>query len=595
MSNRGKPKQRLDEEGPLSFTIQGEFFPEAFNPEGYDPTADLWRRGDESALETEFRLFGAATRFSFNRLSEGKAPADIAVELPKLFGVNSRYADDAILKAKEIIDSQKALIPLEIEDTKAKLAGTQRKLKANRKKERQLRERGAGEYADRVALAIRGQEARVVKLARKLAEYEEHQKNGTIPKVIFGGRQRWEDLTHGRTSREGWRDARRCRLYSRGDETKGGNPNLKVDYDDGEFRLAVTLSHLSVKTGRSVYIRQGKRRERDTMSRAPRIRGRLWVPMKYRRLLWDHLLSGRPYSVELIRGKDGRYRAHISFALQISEVQPDLSRGVLGFDTNPNGLAVCNLDAQGNRVPFPADFTVSEPGNLGKFPGEHSFGVGRGVLWLKIPELANAQEHRRDCLVGVSAKVLVDAAKALRKPLACESLDFRKKHDTNRVFNRMSCHFPHAKILEAVSRRCRKEGVALIPVDPAYTSCMGFWKYARREGVSIHQAAAKVIGRRAMKLPERFDPDLRERLALLREKLVEAAVETERQRRAPMEGTRPKLVGIAKRLRASLAEERLIRCNGYPPWRRRSRTSPRGALVELKRYRWARAAVSGTC
>lgn len=595
MSNRPKPKKRLNEEGPLSFTIQGEWFPEVLNPEGYDPTADLWHRGDESALETEMRLFGAATRFSFNRLLAGKAQAAIAVELPRLFGVNSRYADDAILKAKALIDSQQALIPLEIAETQAKLDRTQRKLQANRQKERTLRERGGVDYADRVAIAIQGQEAREAKLTEKRAEYEEHQKNGTIPKVIFGGRKRWEDLTHGRASREEWRDARRCRLYSRGDETKGGNPHLKVDYDDGEFQLTVTLSHLSVKTGHSVYIRQEKRLERDTMSQAPPIDGRLWVPMKYRSLLWDHLLSGRPYSVELIRGKDGRYRAHIALPLDRPQGQPDLSRGVLGFDTNPDGIAVYNLDVEGNREPFPAGFNLPYPTNLGKFAGEFTMGVGNAVLWLKLPELAYAQDTRRDYLIGVLAKVLVDAAEALNKPLVCESLDFRKPHDTNRVFNRMSGNFPYAKILEAVSRRCRKEGVALIPVDPAYTSCMGFWKYARREGLSLHQAAAKVIGRRAMKRPERFDPDLRERLALLREKLVEAAVETERQRRAPMEGTRRKLVGIAKRLRTSLAEERLIRCNGHPPWRRGRRTSPWGALVELRRYRWARAAVSGTC
>ncbi len=95
---------------------------------------------------------------------------------------------------------------------------------------------------------------------------------------------------------------------------------------------------------------------------------------------------------------------------------------------------------------------------------------------------------------------------------------------------------------------------------------MGLWKYARREGISVHQGAAKVIGRRALGHAERFDPDLRRRLAALRERLVAAAEEAERQRRAPTEGTRPRLVGTAKRLRASLAQERLVRCNGHPPW-----------------------------
>ena len=136
MANRQKLKGKalIGEGEPLAFTIQSEWFP-GNEPEGkdYDPGKDPWRKGDESALETELRLFGAATRLAFNRLLAGDSRETLKTTLQGLFGLNSRYSDDAILKAREMISSQAALIPLEIEETKAKLGKTGRKLNANRK------------------------------------------------------------------------------------------------------------------------------------------------------------------------------------------------------------------------------------------------------------------------------------------------------------------------------------------------------------------------------------------------------------------------------------------------------------------------------
>ncbi len=130
--------------------------------------ADPWRRGEETWLETEVRLFGAAMRTAFNRLAEGltraarrKASAppaggeiapgqgaaiettadraatlrgELKRHLQWAFGLNSRYADDAILKANEVITSQQALIPVEIEETEAKRKRTERKHNASLRK-----------------------------------------------------------------------------------------------------------------------------------------------------------------------------------------------------------------------------------------------------------------------------------------------------------------------------------------------------------------------------------------------------------------------------------------------------------------------------
>ncbi len=352
MVKRTKSRRKARQEHPLAFTIQGEFVSESPDPKSRDAVAHPGRRGEESALKTELRLFGSATRVGFNRVREGEARADAAARSQKRFCLNCRALDDASLKAEEHIESQKALVPPEFEATRVKLGTTQKQLAARREKERMPRE-------------------------------------------------------------------------------------------------------------------------------------------------------------------------------------------------------------------------------------------GNGVLSLGVPEPAHARSPRRDDLIG-ALRMRVDAATTSGKPPAGEDVAFTKEHGARRAVDRMSANLPCAKILEALAGR-RKEGEGLPPANPAYTFSTGRI-CARREGVGAHQAATRVIGRSVLGHGERFDPDRRRRLVALREKLVEEA----RRRRAPLAGERPRRYGVARRLGASPAQERLRRCDGHPPWRR-TRASPRGALVELRRYRWAEAAVSGTC
>jgi predicted transposase len=568
-------------EGPV--TIQCVWRPVSENPEGYGPARDRWHRGDESALGTEMRLWGSAERYAFCRLQEGVVRNDLKPHLQEVFGLNSRYCDDAIVHAQAIIDSQRELIPMELEETKAKLDKSNQKQKADRAKAAKLRQSGSVLEAARTESAIAGREQRVAKLERKLAEYRDHQANGTIPTVVFGGRKLWRKVCRGRATREEWRASRRGRLYARGDATKAGNPHTRVSLTNGALTMSVALSHL-------VVTKQAPGMPGPTS--APRVEGELWVPDKYRSLLGAWVASGDAYSVELRR--DGELlRAHVTGPSGVQPVAADRSRGVLAFDTNPDGLAFYNLDSRGNRERFPKGFCLPQPTNLAKYPGECHIGVGNGVLWIKVPDWTQGSTDRRDYLAGVVAKLVCDAAAQLGKPLALEGLGFAKDHDPNRSCNRMSAGFAYQKVLEAVVRRAVKVGVAWCPANPAYTSAMGRWRYQAKEGLSGHQAAAKVIGRRALGYPERFDPTTRKRISRLREGLLEAAAAAD-AKSTPTEGARSKSSGIAKRLTGTLAAERLIAVNGYPPWRRRWRKgSPWGALVECQRYRWSRAVAAG--
>ncbi|MGI6286746.1 IS200/IS605 family accessory protein TnpB-related protein [Neomoorella humiferrea] len=515
MKKQRKNKKRMIElNGDIKYTICGEWFPEAYP--AY--RSEKWGRGDEDPLGTEMRLFCACERWAFNRLMEGRSREELKQEGQGVFGLNSRYCDDAILKARAIIESQKELQALEIEETEAKLARAKKKFHwAAKVLDKAIKAKDPAKI-EKTKRILHGRKARVKKLATKLAELQKHEANGTIPKVVFGGRSLWRQVCRGKTSREEWRHTRQNRLYARGDETKGGNPNMKVAYQEGRFTLAVTISHLSEQKG-------ADSKGRPIMTRAPRVEGELWLPEKHRLKVWGLLLSGAPYNVELIRCRDDRYRVHIVFTMTAPELVTDPNRGYLGIDTNPDGVALANVNYFGQPEPWPEGFTVPYPKALHKFAGEFQTIVHpNGFLYLKIPELAYSRSFRRTYLIGVLAQVVVNIARVLGKSIAIEDLGFGKDRlDTDKKFNRMAANFPYRKITEAIIRKAYKEGVGVKPVRPAHTSTIGYWKYMERYGVTIHHAAALAIARRAIGFKEHITKELKQKIQAIKEKLNQKA------------------------------------------------------------------------
>ncbi len=266
------PKKQ--EKDKFSFTVCGEFFPELY------PAfrSQKWSRGEADPLATEMRLFCACRRWAFNRLLEGASRDEIKKLGQELFGLNSRYADDARLKAQAVLDSRKELLEIEIEETEKKLGRARKKL----------------------GVAM-----------RKLAKAEE---KGATPDVV----------------------ERLC--------------------------LAASISHLSEQTGTD-------KLGRPKMSRAPRVEGRLWLPEKHRDLVRIWLAMKLPYTVELIRTVEGRYLVHLTFDPG-GVREPNFAKGCLALDTNPDGVALCNVNASGQPEPWLEGFSVPYPDNLGKYEGE---------------------------------------------------------------------------------------------------------------------------------------------------------------------------------------------------------------------------------
>jgi hypothetical protein len=65
-------------------------------------------------------------------------------------------------------------------------------------------------------------------------------------------------------------------------------------------------------------------------------------------------------------------------------------------------------------------------------------------------------------------------------------------------YARMLSSFAYGSAIQAIESCALRHHVPTRAVNPAYTSVIGRIKYAKRLGVSTHQAAALAIGRRGM-------------------------------------------------------------------------------------------------
>jgi IS605 OrfB family transposase len=255
--------------------------------------------------------------------------------------------------------------------------------------------------------------------------------------------------------------------------------------------------------------------------------------------------------------------------------EPDFAKGCLALDTNPDGVALCNVSALGQPEPWPEGFNIPYPGNLCKYEGEFQvITYPNGFLYIRVPDLAYASGFRRNYLIGVLAKAVVDIAFFLGKPIALEELNFSKDRlDTNKKFNRMSSNFPFAKMVEAVCRKAVKEGVPFKLVPARHTSTIGYWKYTKRYGVPVHCAAALVIGRRAMGFKERVTKELKQIATLIKQNLT-----CKVNPNTPREGR-----GMTRRVRACLRrlDWKLLLHNGLASWQQEAYYSVWHDLKEL--------------
>ena len=259
-------------------------------------------------------------------------------------------------------------------------------------------------------------------------------------KALFGGKKAWKELQTGNLSKEEWRQRRNNRLYSRGDRTKKGNPNIRIE---GQLLLV-----------------------NDPSERRRWIQGQIYLPKKFNP-------DWSCYGARLIY-RNGNFYGTVSW----DEGEPqkiETVEGAVGIDCNPDGVALSEVDGSGNLL--------------------HQ-------RYERSDRLRYSRRNKRDADCYEIAREVVDYALDRKKPIVVERLSF-SKNKKGRKFNRMSHNFVYRKLLSSISSRAARCGVPVIQVNPAFTSILGKLKYQDMYSLSTHNAAAMVIARRGMGILER--------------------------------------------------------------------------------------------
>ncbi|MCZ4607458.1 transposase [Streptomyces sp. Lzd4kr] len=185
----------------------------------------------------------------------------------------------------------------------------------------------------------------------------------------------------------------------------------------------------------------------------------------------------------------GRWYVTASWQIPLSRTIPmaaALAHGVIGVDTNADHLAAWRLDTHGNPTGNPRRFFY---------------------------DLSGTAQHR-DAQVRHALTRLLNWAKACGvKAIAVEDLDFqtektREKHGRKRRFRQLISGMPTGKLRARLTSMADATGIAIIAVDPAYTSKWGaqHWQQpmaAPTRKTTRHDAASIAIGRRAQGHPIR--------------------------------------------------------------------------------------------
>ncbi|MHA2364046.1 MAG: IS200/IS605 family accessory protein TnpB-related protein [Candidatus Hodarchaeales archaeon] len=421
------------------------------------------------------RSCNIAKRTAYQRLREEIPPSkpelkqiirDLILKQP----LNVRYIVDAISEAKTRLKMQKEHLRFLISSLQNQMSKLNRKIEKtpNHKQKQWLLQKWE-------------------KVHRKFQKLQHQFNTDTFPAVVFGGRENFKRLTQGKLSKEEWRFSRQKQLYSIGEESRGGNQNIKIlqghkvmkvdrekipDFRLDDFYLRIVIPVKNKPRGLKIY---GKLYRKDVIF-----------------MDWSWL-DGRPYTMRLIRKKDYRisspvkairkelFSLHISFYRDLPPPKYSFENGVIGADINPDKTALAYITCDGNLI------------KLRDVPHHE-------ITYISAPK--RAQEVNR-----IAKEISEDALKS-QKGLVIENLSFRQQN-SSRSFNRMIHNFAFKQLTEAIIRHAARAGVPIRKVDPSYTSVIGKIKYTTKYPLSNHQAAAFVIGRRGLGIKEKIPQSFR--------------------------------------------------------------------------------------
>ena len=459
------------------------------------PEADL------SALSSYAELFSRACRVYLARTQRGESVSKPA--FTREFGVTGRQFNAVKRSVEGMVDSKLSNLSNYLTQYDRKIEGLQARIRKSQGKAKRADLQGDSDQAHKWYRSLAGMHRRIQILAGKKADVQ-RQLSEKAPTICFGSRRLFRSQNE--LTRNGfeshsdwkiaWRESRARQFFVLGssDEAGGCQGCTILANGDGTYKLRVLLPPALAEGRGDKYVwlddlsfpYLGEKLEAALA--ANQVRAEMKKQFLAERKAGTTALSestylkdaGQPLSFRFIKDRKG-WRVLVTTSWRVEPAKAEISEGVIGVDFNDGFVSVTELNGAGQKVwsedwPYRTDIDSSSRQNKTQ--------------------------------MQVLAKRLVDLANATGKPLAIESLNFRRKKaglqkGQDKSHNRMLSALSYTAFRTALTMQCLKKQVALIPVNPAYTSVLGRLKYARETDFNTHQASAWVIARRGMGLRDK--------------------------------------------------------------------------------------------
>ena len=435
------------------------------------------REAGDAALSAYGKLYCRVERKLFAEVAAGRSATSLKSAYLKRYGILARTFNGVRMSLEGKVVSVK-------EQQKLRLDSLGRQIARGERQIAHAAERGRWDQ-------VHQKQRCLANLRHRLAALQDDIAAGRV-RLCFGSKRLWRKQRHleqnGYSSHQewlrDWRDVRRHEFFVLGsrDETAGCQLCVATVADDGTLTLRLRMpdclasqhgKYLTIEGVRFAYGHEHVLAALDGNAQYARYR------REHGEKAARATTLGQAISYRFKRDRKG-WRVFASTAMMDVPVVTDQRRGAVGVDLNADHLAVAETDASGNYV--------------------HAFSVPL-VTYGK-------SQHQAEAIIGDAVASVVAYAREVGKPIVIERLDFRQKkavlEGESRRYSRMLSSFSYGRIKAYFLSRGYRQGVEVHQVNPAFSSVIGRVKFMERYGLSVHQAAALVLGRRLLGYSERI-------------------------------------------------------------------------------------------
>ena len=422
------------------------------------------------------RVMNHASRTLFAAIASGVKADACKSSYQKRFGITARQFNSCRVAVEGAIESIKERRTSQILESKARVKDLEKTIQKLEKKKSNPR-------------SLHQKKRRLYNLTSKLTKLEKDHATGKT-RLCFGTKK----LFHAQFAlkengydchedwKKDWQKERNNSFFLMGskDETCG-NQSCKASIEaDGSFTLHLRLPDVLVKGNEKYLVIPNVRFAYGHDVITASLLSCQTRNALYREKNSSYKEHGEAISYRFLEDKKG-FRIFVTTALVEKQWVTNKEFGVIGVDINADHVAITETDRFGNCI-------------------RHE----------SFPWVCYGKSHTQtEALSGDLAKKLVDLAIASRKPLVIERLDFQKKKSALKESStpkqaRMLSSFAYKTLSTHIRSRSFRFGVEVEEVNPAFTSLIGRIKFAKRYGLSVHEAAAFCIARRALGVSERL-------------------------------------------------------------------------------------------